>query len=330
MQAILLSAPGVPENLYLGETPTPVPGPREVRVCVAATALNRADTLQRQGKYPPPPGASDILGLEMAGVVESLGPDCKHAQVGQRVCGLLSGGGYAEYVVIHEDMLLPVPDTLSLTDAAGIPEVFLTAYQALVLIANLRAGEQILIHAGASGVGTAATQLARRIGATVWVTASAGKHHICQQMGARHIIDYRAEDFSERVKEGTEGKGVNVILDFLAAAYFQQNLNSLALDGRMVMLSLMGGIKVPELNLVNMLRRRLQVTGSTLRSRTLDYKIELTRRFREDAWADFATGTLRPVIDRILPLGEVAVGHTAMEANENAGKIILQVNADLD
>jgi putative PIG3 family NAD(P)H quinone oxidoreductase len=295
-------------------------------VKVAATAINRADTLQRRGKYPVPPGESEILGLEVSGEIVALGAGCQVRQVGERVCGLLGGGGHTEFAVLPEAMALPLPAELDLIEAAAIPEVFLTAFQALDWLADLQAGETLLVHAGASGVGTAAIQLARAKGAQVVVTASAGKHALCQQLGAAHCIDYRREDFAAVVAEQTGGKGVEVILDFIAAPYFQRNLDSLALDGRLVMLALLGGGKPEAVNLLPVLRKRLQILGSTLRNRPAAYKAALSRAFWSFAQEGFATGQLKPVIDRVLPWEKISEAHRLMEANENAGKVVLTVS----
>lgn len=327
MKAILLKSFGGAENLYLGETVEPTISDHEMLVKVHATALNRADILQREGKYPPPPGASKILGLEMAGEVIKIGKKVTHWKIGDRVCGLLAGGGYAELVSIHEALALPIPSNLTYQEAAALPEVFLTAFQAIKWIANFQKSEKILIHAGASGVGTAAIQLAQLFEAEqIIVTASKGKHDTCLQLGAHHAIDYKNEDFAKRVAELTDEKGVNVVVDFLLAAYFQKNLDALGMDGRMVLLAAMGGIKMSETNLLNLLRKRLQITGSTLRSRTLSYKIELTTAFKKQVWPHFSTGQLKPVIDAVFDWEEVAKAHQKMERNENAGKIVLRVN----
>jgi putative PIG3 family NAD(P)H quinone oxidoreductase len=327
MKAILLHAHGSSENLYLGEIEQPVINDHEILVKVKATALNRADILQREGKYPPPPGASKVIGLEMAGEVVVIGEKVTRWQVGDRVCGLLAGGGYAELVSIHEELALEIPDNLSYQEAAALPEVFLTAFQSVKWIANLQKKETILIHAGASGVGTAAIQLAQLLDAKqIIVTASKGKHATCLALGAHHAIDYKSENFAERVMELTEGKGANVVIDFLMAAYFQKNLTALAMDGRMVMLATMGGLKASEVNLLNMLRKRLQITGSTLRSRELSYKIGLTNAFKNQVWEHFSTGKLKPVIDSVFDWKNVQLAHQKMERNENAGKIILEVS----
>ena len=331
MKAILIHQPGGADQLQLGEHKTPVPSSREVLVKVAATALNRADILQREGKYPPPKGASPILGLEMSGEVVAVGSDVTRWSEGDRVFGLLPGGGYAEYAVIHEQMAMAVPDTLNLVEAAAIPEVFLTAYQALHWLGKLQVGERILIHAGASGVGTAAIQLAKAMRAgDILVTASAPKHATCRQLGAHYAIDYQNDDFLEKINEITDGEGVDLILDFIAAPYFEKNVRALRTDGRMVMLALLGGTHVENFNLGNLLKKRLQITSSTLRSRSLDYQIHLTQAFVDFARPRLADGTLRPVIDQVFDWKNVQEAHQRMEANQNTGKILLKVDERLE
>jgi len=325
MKAILIKEPGGPEVLTLGEFETPRPSAHEVLVKVKATALNRADTIQRKGVYPPPAGASPILGLEMSGEVVGLGSDISKAMLGDRVCALLPGGGYAEYVTVHEEMLIPIPDNMSFQDAAGIPEVFLTAYQALIYLSELKSGETILIHAGASGVGTAAIQISKTIGAKVFITASKGKHDLCQSLLADLCIDYKSENFQEVVEQATSGKGVDVVLDFLAASYFQKNIDSLALDGRMVMLAAMGGTKISNLNMGKMVWKRLKIMGSTLRARSVNYKIQLTRDFVAQFYAKIESGEMKPIIDSQYDWQDVVEAHKRMEANINAGKIILNI-----
>ena len=325
MKAILIKEFGPPENLYLGEWPTPAPKAKEVLIQVKTTALNRADTLQRWGKYPPPPGDSTILGLEVAGDITAVGSEVTDWKVGDRVCGLIGGGGYAEYALIPEGNILPIPSNLSYEEAAAIPEVFLTAFQAINWIADLKQGERILIHAGASGVGTAALQIAKAIGATSFVTASAGKHDACLALGASQAIDYKSTNFEKAILEATDGKGVDVIIDFIAAPYLQQNINCLALDGRMVVLALMGGIQVSNLNIAQLLIKRLQITGSTLRSRPLSYKAALTSALKEFAWPLFKSKEFRPIIDSIYDWKEVVAAHTRMESNLNTGKIVLKI-----
>lgn len=325
MRAVLVRSPGGPEELTLGEWPRPSPGEQELLVKVGASALNRADILQRQGKYPPPAGESPVLGLEMAGTVVATGSQVSSWKVGDRVCGLLAGGGYAEYAVLHEKMALPVPEDWSLESAAAVPEVFLTAYQALRWLANLEEEEWVLLHAGASGVGTAAIQLAREMGATVLVTASAAKHARCRELGAACTIDYSSTDFKRAVLEFTGDRGVDVVVDVIGASYFQRNLDILRTDGRLVILALMGGVQPDNLNLGPILRKRLRVVGSTLRNRSLDYKIALTQELRSFAMPRFRKGALQAVVDRVFPWQEVAAAHRYMEANRNQGKIVLRV-----
>jgi putative PIG3 family NAD(P)H quinone oxidoreductase len=325
MHAIQFHQFGSPDQLFIGEFPTPEPSEYQIRIRVKATALNRADLLQREGKYPPPAGESPILGLEIAGEVEKLGSKVQKWKIGDRVCGLLAGGGYAEYAVIHEDLAMPIPVNLDFVAAAAIPEAFLTAFQALVWIAKLQAGESVLIHAGASGVGTAALQLARLIGAKAYVTASAEKHAICKSLGAEHSIDYKTEDFAQSIQTLTEGRGVDVVLDFLGASYLEGNLQALGMDGRMVLLAIMGGAQAPGINLGMVLMKRLSINGSTLRARTLSYKAKLTHEFMNLTWDHFATGKLYPVVDTVFPWTEVANAHRYMEENRNQGKIVLSI-----
>jgi len=324
MRAILHQT-GSADNLYIGEHPEPVPGPQDVLIKVAATALNRADIMQRKGKYPPPDGASPILGLEVAGTIAGVGDQVNKWKVGDRVCGLLAGGGYAEYAVLHQDMALPVPEQMDWELAGAIPETFLTAYQALFTIAQLRAGEKVLLHAGASGVGTAAIQLARLAGAEVFVTASSPKHELCISLGAARAIDYKQADFAEAIAEYTEKRGVDVIVDVIGAPYFRQNMDALAPDGRLVILAFMGGYTLPDASLIPILMKRLSITGSTLRARSLPYKIKLTQDFQSFAWEAITNGTIAPVIDSVFDWTEVADAHRRMEANANAGKIVLRV-----
>jgi putative PIG3 family NAD(P)H quinone oxidoreductase len=255
--------------------------------------------------------------------VDQLGEKVTKWKLGDRVCGLLAGGGYAEYAVIHEDVAMPIPENLDFLAAAAIPEAFLTAFQALVWIAKLKAGETLLLHAGASGVGTAALQLARLIGAKTLVTASAEKHALCLALGAEQCIDYKTQDFAECIQEWTQGRGVDVVLDFLGASYLERNLKSLGMDGRMVMLAIMGGAQADGINLGMVLMKRLSIHGSTLRARTLTYKTQLTQAFMELTWANFASGQLFPVVDRVFSWENVAEAHTYMEENRNQGKIVL-------
>lgn len=326
MKAIIVEQFGGPEQLQIKEVRKPVPGPDELLVKVAATAVNRADLLQREGKYPPPPGASEILGLEISGQVVDKGARVGDWKIGEMVCGLLPGGGYAEYCTIHQKLALPIPAGIGLQEAAAIPEVFMTAFQALHWLAKLDYGEKVLIHAGASGVGSTAIQLAKLKKAEIIVTASSNKHPLCKELGADFCIDYKADDFAEMVNEYTEGKGVDVILDFIGAPYFQSNLNSLDTDGRLILIGFLGGARIKEpFNLLPVLFKRLRIEGTTLRARDLNYKIQLAQDLKERSWSQFESGTLRPVIDSVFPISEVASAHRRMADNLNQGKIILRI-----
>jgi tumor protein p53-inducible protein 3 len=329
MKAVLIREPGDAGVLYIGEHPTPAAGPGELLVRVRATALNRADLLQRRGLYPPPPGASPVLGLEMAGEVAAVGEGVSDWCPGDRVCALLPGGGYAEYAVIPAGMALPIPERLSYEQAAAIPEAWLTAYLNLFQLGRLVQGETVLIHAGASGVGTAAIQLARAAGATIIATAgSEPKLQRCRELGAHVAINYREGEFAPKVLAATAQRGVDVILDFVGASYWEQNLASLAVDGRLIIVGTMGGSKVSGgIDLGLLLRRRLQVIGTALRGRSVADKIALTRAFADFAWDRFARGEFAPIIDRVFPWTEVADAHRYMESNQNIGKIILRVES---
>jgi putative PIG3 family NAD(P)H quinone oxidoreductase len=311
----------------LDEVPTPAPRQGELLVRVRAASLNRADILQREGNYPPPPGASEILGLDVAGVVEQPGRGCRRYKKGDRVFGLLPGGGYAQYAVIPEDMAMPIPEELTFEQAAAVPEVFLTAFQGLFWIGRLQAEETVLIHAGASGVGTAAIQLAKTSGAIALVTTGTDeKCERCGDLGAARAINYRSEDFAAAVLDHTKGAGVDLILDFVAAPYWEKNIAVLRTDGRMVLISLMGGGIAESVDLGRILTKRLQITGTTLRSRPEEYKIRLTRDFAEFALIRLADGRLKPVVDSVFPWTQVADAHARMEANQNAGKIVLTID----
>ncbi|WP_085524312.1 NAD(P)H-quinone oxidoreductase [Tuberibacillus sp. Marseille-P3662] len=314
------------KQLYIGDTEQPTISASDLLVKVKATALNRADLMQKQGNYPPPKGASPILGLEMSGVIEETGENVQGWRKGDRVFGLLPGGGYAEYVTIPADMAMPIPDSLSFEEAAAIPEVFLTAYLNMFQLGGLGKNQSVLIHAGASGVGTAAIQLAREAGARSIVTAGTDeKRDFCLSLGAETAIDYKAGPFESKVKEATHGTGVNLILDFIGAPYWEQNIRSLGVDGRLVLIGVMGGAKVSDVDLSQLLFKRIQVIGTALRSRTVEQKIDLTRRFSEFALPLFNQGRLQPVIDSVWSWKEVNEAHQYMEQNKNAGKIVLQV-----
>ena len=325
MKAIVFDQPGDESQLRIASVEDPAPAPTAVLLHVAATALNRADLQQREGRYPAPPGASPILGLEVAGTVLEVGPETEGFEVGDNVCALVNGGGYAQQIAVDYRMLLKLPERLSFTKAAAIPEVFLTAYQALHWIGKLKADDTVLIHAGASGVGTAAIQLVKLAGALPIVTASAHKHEQLFDLGAAICIDYHNEDFAERVLDFTEEKGVDIILDFVGGPYMNKNLACCATDGRIVSLAALGGAKVSDFSMAPFLRKRLQLTGTTMRSRSNEYRQRLTADFREKIWPHFADGTLRPVVDTIFDWQEVAEAHRYMASNANVGKIVMTI-----
>ena len=322
MKAILLEQPGDHDKMYLGEIPKPSLADNEVLVQIKAAALNRADILQRRGLYPPPPGASDILGMEIAGTVVDSNK-YKKDLLGKNVMAMISGGAYAEYAAIPGDLLLPVPENLTLTEAAGVMEAFLTGWQALKWLSDLKHGEKVLIHAGASGVGSACIQLAKSMGALVVITASGSKLDFCRELGADYCINYQNTDFSEVVKR--RWNAVHVIIDFIGASYFQQNLESLEKDGRMVMLGLLSGLKPPAVNLSPILFNRLTIMGSTLRSRSLDYRVRLVQDFKQHCYHLLQAGSIKPIIDTVFHWYDVGQAHQYMEANRNKGKIVLEV-----
>jgi putative PIG3 family NAD(P)H quinone oxidoreductase len=324
-RAVIAPEAGGPEALVFVDRPAPQPGPGELLVRVAATAVNRADLLQRQGFYPPPPGAPDVLGLELAGEVAALGRGVEGWAVGDRVCAVVAGGGYAEEAIVPAAVAMALPPGLDEVSAAAVPEVFTTAWDNLVNRGRLEPGETVLIHGGAGGVGSAAIQLAKRRGCVVLATAGSGeKLQACRDLGADAAISYRDDDFVARARELTGGRGVDVILDVMGAAYLARNLDALALEGRLVVIGLQGGIAA-ELNLALMMGKRVSVLGSTLRARSVGERAPLARQMVTEVWPGFADGTLRPVIDRILPLDEVRHAHELLAAGEQVGKIVLRV-----
>lgn len=326
MRAIVLTGYGGPEVMQLQEVPDPDFGPDEIRVKVAYTALNRADLVQRLGQYPAPEPAPEyeIPGLEFSGTVERVGSRVTRWQPGDRVFGLLSGGGYAEKVVTHEAMALPVPDGLSLPEAAGVAEVFFTAYDAIVYRGHLRVGERILIHAGGSGVGSAAIQLARAMGATVWATVgSPEKAAGVRDLGA-HAIEYKSQDFAAVIQEATGSQGVHVVLDFVGSPYLAQNMQAAAVLGRIVVIGLLGGAQA-QIDLGVLMRKRLTMIGTVLRSRSFAEKLNLTKDFAEHVLPLLNDGRVRPVIDREFALEDVAAAHEYLAANRNFGKVLLRV-----
>ncbi len=321
-----MAGTGGVEVLRVGEHPDPVAGDGDLLVRVRAAALNRADLLQRRGLYPPPRGASEILGLEMAGEVAAAGPACEGWAPGDRVCALLPGGGYAGLAAVPAGMAMRVPDNLPIEEAAAVPEAFLTAYLNLFDLGGLGPGGTVLIHAAASGVGTAAIQLAREAGAASLVTAgSPEKVARCLALGAGAGWDRRQGPFAPWVAAQTGGKGVDLILDFVGAPYLEQNVRSLAVDGAMIVLGTLGGARGEKLDLGVLQSRRLRIVGSALRSLPLDRKIALTKRFAAFGLPRLADGRIRPVVDSVFDWKDVVQAHARMESNANIGKIVLRV-----
>ncbi|CAI5476924.1 unnamed protein product [Closterium sp. Yama58-4] len=323
MKAVVFDEPGGAEVLQVREVPMPEVREGEVLIRVAATALNRADIMQRLGSYPPPKGASPILGLECSGTVESVGSHVTRWKVGDQVCALLAGGGYAEYVSVPESQILPVPDGVPLVDAAALPEAACTVWSTVFMMAKLQPGESFLVHGGSSGIGTFAIQLAKLLESRVFCTAgSTEKLDRCRQLGANVTINYRKEDFLARVKEETSGKGVNVILDNMGASYMEKNLSCLAEDGRMVVIGLQGG-RIGSVDLGRMLMKRLSLHSAGLRSRPLDQKTEIVREVGANVWPLISSGQLKPIIFQELPMADVQVAHALMESSVHIGKIVL-------
>ncbi|MBB6174288.1 putative PIG3 family NAD(P)H quinone oxidoreductase [Nocardiopsis mwathae] len=327
MHAIVISEPGDADVLVWSEVPDPVPDLGEVLVDVRATAVNRADVAQRQGTYPPPPGASEYPGLECSGTIAELGPGTEGSgwSVGDEVCALLTGGGYAERVAVPVGQLLPVPRGVSLVEAAALPEVACTVWSNLCMVADLRPGETLLVHGGGSGIGTFAVQFACALGARVIVTAgSEAKLERCRELGAAVAINYREEDFAARVKDATGGAGADVILDIMGGSYLESNVRSLAVGGRLVIIGLMGGRKA-ELDIGRMLVKRLSVQATTLRSRPAEEKARIVAGVAGQVWPLLAAGSVRPVVDHTLPLHQAAAAHRIMESSAHVGKLVLTV-----
>ncbi|QPP10753.1 NAD(P)H-quinone oxidoreductase [Streptomyces bathyalis] len=323
MHAVTIPEPGGPEALVWAEVPVPEPGEGEVLVEVAASAVNRADTLQRQGFYDPPPGASPYPGLECSGRISALGPGVNTWAVGDEVCALLGGGGYAEQVAVPTGQLLPVPDGVDLKTAASLPEVTSTIWSNVFMVAHLRPGETLLVHGGGSGIGTMAIQLAKAVGAKVAVTAgSKEKLDRCAELGADILINYREQDFVEEVRAGTDGKGADVILDIIGAKYLEQNIKALAVNGRLAIIGLQGGRK-GELNLGALLAKRAAVTATSLRARPAAEKAAIVAAVREHVWPLVSDGRVRPVVDRTVPMRNATDAHIAMEESSHVGKILL-------
>lgn len=330
MRAVVLNEYGDTDVLRLVDVADPVPGPEEVLVDVVATALNRADLLQRRGLYPSPllagfvPPAPEIPGMEFSGRIASVGDRVLSWTVGDVVMGIVGGGSYAERLVVHEHQIMPVPSTVSVPDAAAIPEVWITAFDALVVQGGLTSGRTALVHAGASGVGTAAIQICRAIGARVVVTASAGKLDACRALGADVAVDYASEDFVAETLAFTDGAGVDVVLDVIGGDYVDRNVSSLRVGGRIVLVGVMGGGRT-EVNIGMLLPKRASLIGTVLRSRPVAEKIAITQRFAAEVLPLFESGAVRPVIDSRYPLDAIADAHAYMETNANVGKILIDV-----
>ena len=327
--SVITIAPGGggPEALRLEERKVPHPGAGEVLIAVSHAGVNRPDVLQRRGLYPPPPGASDIPGLEIAGEVVAVGAQVEEALVGRKVCALVTGGGYAEYCLAKEGHCLPVQNRLSLAEAAALPETLFTVWHNLFQRGMVRDGERVLVHGGTSGIGTMAIKLARLFDIEIYVTC--GSEEKCEQarrIGADLAINYRAQDFVEEVRRATDGTGIDCVLDMVAGDYTQRNLDCLAEDGRLVTIAVQGGVKA-EINMAKVMVKRLTLTGSTLRARSDAFKSALASEIAREVWPLVEEDALRPEIDRIFPLAEVAAAHTRMEAGEHVGKIVLEMGA---
>jgi putative PIG3 family NAD(P)H quinone oxidoreductase len=322
---VVLEEKGGPEVLQIKEVPDPVAGPDEVLVQIVSSAINRADLLQRMGLYPGPAMEHEIPGLEFAGRVIAAGDRVTEHAIGDAVMGISNGGCYAEQIAIHERQAMSVPEALPLSDAGAFPEVFVTAWDALVRQGGLTSGRWALVHAGASGVGTAAIQICKSMGARIAVTASAGKHDVCHQLGADVVIDYNADDFVAVTKDATEGLGVDVVLDVIGGEYMPRNVSALRLGGRIIQVGVMAGGPVP-FNVASLLMKRATITGTTLRARPIEEKVAITREFAVQILPHVASGAVSPVIDSRYPLDEVADAHERMASNANAGKLVLDIS----
>ncbi|MEU7903942.1 NAD(P)H-quinone oxidoreductase [Actinoplanes sp. NPDC049118] len=322
MHAITIEQPGGPEALVWAEVPDPTPGEGEVVVEVTAAAVNRADVMQRQGHYPPPPGAPPYPGLECSGVITAVGPGVTGRHVGERVCALLAGGGYAEQVAVPAGQLLPVPQGMSLQEAAALPEVACTVWSNVVDIARLRQGDTLLVHGGGGGIGTFAIQLGKAMGATVIVTAREAKHARLLALGADLAIDYTSTDFVEATRDFTGGRGATVILDIIGAKYLDRNVAALAHDGRIAIIGMQGGRR-GELDLGALMSKRGSVSATTLRARPVADKARIVKGVRERVWPLVDAGAIRPIIDRAVPMRDAAAAHRLMESSDHVGKIVL-------
>ncbi len=322
-------AGGKPDVLRVAEGPVPAVGAGEILVRVAWAGVNRPDCAQRAGSYPPPPGASKILGLEVSGEVVAVGPDTPRWKVGDKVCALCNGGGYAEYVAVPGTQALPIPEGLSLRDAAGIPENYFTVWTNVFDRGRLARGERFLVHGGSSGIGLTAIRMAKAVGATVFTTVgNAEKAAFCAEAGADHVIEYKSQDFVEEVARVTNGEGVDLILDMVGGDYIPRNIKSLAIDGRLVQIAFLGGPKVADFNMTPIMVRRLTVTGSTLRPRSTADKAAMAQSLEREIWPRIAAGAVRPTIHKVYPMDEARAAHELMESSKHIGKILLEVAGD--
>ena len=325
MKVIDAPQPGGPEVLTLLERPVPVPGPTEVLIKVAAAGLNRADLLQRRGRYPAPPGAPANPGLEAAGRIVAVGEAVTEFTVGDAVCALLQGGGYAQYCAVDAGQVLPVPGSLGMIEAASLPEAYFTVWSNVFMFGRLRLGESLLVHGGASGIGVTAIQLAASMGHTTYATAGTdARCRSCEQLGAARAINYKSEDFVAEIAGLTAGRGVDVVLDMIGGSYISRNVQVLAADGRLVMIATQGGVK-GEVDVLRVMQRRLTITGSTLRPRPVGFKQEIKAQLLQHVWPRLADGRLRPVVDRVFPLEQAGQAHAYMESGQQIGKIVLSV-----
>jgi NADPH2:quinone reductase len=325
MKVVEIAAPGGPEQLRVAVRPVPQPGTGEVLIHVAAAGVNRPDVVQRQGLYPPPPGASDLPGMEVAGSIAALGPGVSGLRVGDQVTALLAGGGYAEYAVAAAPLCLPIPEGLSLIEAAALPETYFTVWTNVFERGGCKAGDTVLIHGGTSGIGTTAIQLATVLGAKVFATAGTPeKARMCEKLGAARGIDYRTEDFVEVIKQATDGRGVDVILDMVAGSYVQRNIEAAAVEGRIVVIAVQGGAKA-EIKVNMLMVKRLTLTGSTLRPRTVAQKGAIAEAVRQNVWPLLASRRVKPIIHATFPLAEASEAHRLMESSNHIGKIVLTV-----
>jgi len=324
MNYIQIEKHGDPEVLKLHSMPVPEPGPGEVLIKVAAAGVNRPDMMQRKGFYPPPPGATDVPGLEVSGTVVSVGQKVSEPPINSEVCALVTCGGYAEYCLAAASICLPVPQNISLVNAAGIPETFFTVWTNVFKRGQLKARESLLVHGGSSGIGTTAIQLGKAFGATVYITAGTSeKCEFCNNLGADAAINYREQDFSEEIKRLTEGKGVNVILDMVGGPYFPKNIRLLADEGRLVQIALMQGSKA-EVDFRSLLLKRVTLTGSTLRPRSAEEKTKIAQDLQKNVWPLLESGAIRPVIHQTFPLKQASEAHLLMESSAHIGKILLK------